>query len=195
MNEGAEGLRSAGQTQSGCQSLLGQSLNAENRDGCSPTISEKEPLCRAAPSTLNGRTERSRRTIDHRSRRTMLAQTKLELYPGKTCSSVGMSAHRRPRPWGLSLRCALATDVLKDGLSVGVLLSRYSDNCQRSSHKRADCSRIANMHWASIYRSGRSTSWVKVKCPAWREANRNRGALFGDSPSGTVSRNSRSRVS
>jgi len=34
---------------------------------------------------------------------------------------------------------------------------------------------------ASIYRSGRSTSWVKVKCPAWREANRNRGKLFGES--------------
>jgi len=131
-----------------------------------PPFPRRSHCAGEAPSTLNGRTERSRRTIDHRSRRTMLAQTKLELYPGKTCSSVGMSAHRRPRPWGLSLRCALATDVLKDGLSVGVLLSRYSDNCQRSSHKRADCSRIANMHRASIYRSGRSTSWVKVKCPA-----------------------------
>lgn len=37
-------------------------------------------------------------------------------------------------------------------------------------------------HRASIYRSGRSTSWVKVKCPAWREANRNRGELFGEKP-------------
>jgi bifunctional non-homologous end joining protein LigD len=34
-------------------------------------------------------------------------------------------------------------------------------------------------HRASIYRSGRTTSWVKVKCLAWREANRNRGELFG----------------
>jgi bifunctional non-homologous end joining protein LigD len=32
----------------------------------------------------------------------------------------------------------------------------------------------------SIYRSGRSTSWIKVKCPGWREANRNRGELFGE---------------
>jgi hypothetical protein len=24
------------------------------------------------------------------------------------------------------------------------------------------------------------SSWVKVKCPAWREADRNRGDLFGE---------------
>jgi bifunctional non-homologous end joining protein LigD len=35
-------------------------------------------------------------------------------------------------------------------------------------------------HGGSIYRSGRSTSWIKVKCPAWREASRNRGELFGE---------------
>ena len=40
---------------------------------------------------------------------------------------------------------------------------------------------VVAKHRASIYRSGRSTSWVKVKCPAWREANRNRGELFGES--------------
>jgi bifunctional non-homologous end joining protein LigD len=39
---------------------------------------------------------------------------------------------------------------------------------------------VVAKHRASIYRSGRSTSWVKVKCPAWREANRNRGELFGE---------------
>ena len=33
---------------------------------------------------------------------------------------------------------------------------------------------------ASVYGSGRSVSWVKVKCPARREANRNRGELFGE---------------
>jgi hypothetical protein len=33
----------------------------------------------------------------------------------------------------------------------------------------------------SIYRSGDSTSWVKVKCPAWREASRIRGEPFGES--------------
>ena len=38
---------------------------------------------------------------------------------------------------------------------------------------------VVAKHRASIYRSGRSTSWVKVKCPAWKEANRNRGELFG----------------
>src|SRR5205085_10183856 len=40
---------------------------------------------------------------------------------------------------------------------------------------------VVAKHRASMYRSGRSTSWVKVKCPAWREANRNRGELFGES--------------
>jgi bifunctional non-homologous end joining protein LigD len=38
---------------------------------------------------------------------------------------------------------------------------------------------VVAKHRTSIYRSGRSTSWVKVKCPAWKEANRNRGELFG----------------
>jgi bifunctional non-homologous end joining protein LigD len=39
---------------------------------------------------------------------------------------------------------------------------------------------VVAKHRASVYRSGRSVSWVKVKCPAWREANRNRGELFGE---------------
>jgi ATP dependent DNA ligase domain len=30
-------------------------------------------------------------------------------------------------------------------------------------------------HKGSVYRSGRSTSWIKVKCRVWVEANRNRG--------------------
>ena len=34
-------------------------------------------------------------------------------------------------------------------------------------------------HCPSIYRSGRSASWVKLKCPTWREGNCNRGDLFG----------------
>jgi hypothetical protein len=40
--------------------------------------------------------------------------------------------------------------------------------------------RRGRYHKNGIYRSGRSTSWVEVKCPAWREANRNRGELFGE---------------
>jgi bifunctional non-homologous end joining protein LigD len=36
---------------------------------------------------------------------------------------------------------------------------------------------VVAKHKNGIYRSGRSTGWIKVKCPAWREANRNRGAL------------------
>jgi ATP-dependent DNA ligase len=43
---------------------------------------------------------------------------------------------------------------------------------------------VVAKHRASIYRSGRSTSWVKVKCPTWKEANRNRGELFGEARDG-----------
>jgi bifunctional non-homologous end joining protein LigD len=39
---------------------------------------------------------------------------------------------------------------------------------------------IVAKHRAGVYRSGRSTGWIKVKCQAWREANRNRGELFGE---------------
>jgi bifunctional non-homologous end joining protein LigD len=28
------------------------------------------------------------------------------------------------------------------------------------------------------YRSGKNSGWVKVKCPTWREAHKNRGELF-----------------
>ena len=41
---------------------------------------------------------------------------------------------------------------------------------------------VTAKHQGSIYRSGRSTSWIKVKCPSWREANRDRGKLFGEEP-------------
>jgi bifunctional non-homologous end joining protein LigD len=37
---------------------------------------------------------------------------------------------------------------------------------------------VVAKHGGSVYRSGRSTSWVKVKCPAWRAANRDRHDLF-----------------
>ena len=30
----------------------------------------------------------------------------------------------------------------------------------------------------SLYRSGKSSAWIKVKCSAWREANRDRHELF-----------------
>jgi ATP-dependent DNA ligase len=39
---------------------------------------------------------------------------------------------------------------------------------------------VVAKHRAGIYRSGRSTGWIKVKCATWKEANRNRGELFGE---------------
>jgi bifunctional non-homologous end joining protein LigD len=37
----------------------------------------------------------------------------------------------------------------------------------------------------SPYRSGKQTSWINVKCQAWREANRKRHKLFERGKSGT----------
>jgi len=38
-------------------------------------------------------------------------------------------------------------------------------------------------HTNSIYRSGPSSAWIKVKCSTWREANKNRAELFSKHPS------------
>jgi bifunctional non-homologous end joining protein LigD len=37
---------------------------------------------------------------------------------------------------------------------------------------------IVSKRCDSVYRSGKQTSWIKVKCQAWREANRERHKLF-----------------
>ena len=47
----------------------------------------------------------------------------------------------------------------------------------------AECERrglegIVSKRRDSLYRSGKSSAWIKVKCAAWREANRNRHELF-----------------
>jgi bifunctional non-homologous end joining protein LigD len=75
---------------------------------------------------------------------------------------------------------------------LGHLIERAGVDCLKHSEPftdgerlLAECAKcglegVVAKHKNGIYRSGRSTSWVKVKCPAWREANRNRGELFGD---------------
>jgi bifunctional non-homologous end joining protein LigD len=75
---------------------------------------------------------------------------------------------------------------------LGHLIERARIGCLHHSEAFADGERllaecdnrglegVVAKHKGSIYRSGRSTSWVKVKCPAWREANRNRGEPFGE---------------
>jgi len=37
---------------------------------------------------------------------------------------------------------------------------------------------VVAKHKASIYRSGHSTSWIKVRCPAWRASSRKRDERF-----------------
>jgi bifunctional non-homologous end joining protein LigD len=61
-----------------------------------------------------------------------------------------------------------------------LLLSEASTDGERLF---AECAKrglegVVAKHGGSVYRSERSTSWVKVKCPAWREANRDRHELF-----------------
>jgi bifunctional non-homologous end joining protein LigD len=75
---------------------------------------------------------------------------------------------------------------------LGHLIERARIGCLHLSegftdgeHLLGDCGNrglegVVAKHKGNIYRSGRSTSWVKVKCPAWREANSNRGDMFGE---------------
>jgi bifunctional non-homologous end joining protein LigD len=47
----------------------------------------------------------------------------------------------------------------------------------------AECERrwlegIVSKRRDSLYRAGKSSAWIKVKCAAWREANRDRHELF-----------------
>ncbi len=72
---------------------------------------------------------------------------------------------------------------LVERATIGRLL--HSETFEQGDRLLAECGArglegVVAKHKASIYRSGRSTSWVKVKCPGWREANRNRGELFGE---------------
>jgi bifunctional non-homologous end joining protein LigD len=46
---------------------------------------------------------------------------------------------------------------------------------------------VVAKHTNSVYRSGPSTSWIKVKTASWREANKNRHELF-NKPSGESDR-------
>ena len=39
---------------------------------------------------------------------------------------------------------------------------------------------IVSKRLGSPYVSGRTKNWIKVKCPAWREANRQRFKMFED---------------
>ena len=61
---------------------------------------------------------------------------------------------------------------------------RHSETFTDGERLLAECDKrglegVVAKYKNDIYRSGRSTDWIKVKCRAWREANRNRGKLFG----------------
>ena len=61
----------------------------------------------------------------------------------------------------------------------GIACLCYSEAFEDGERLLGECAKrglegVVAKHKGSIYRSGRSTSWIKVKCPALREANRNR---------------------
>ena len=37
---------------------------------------------------------------------------------------------------------------------------------------------VVSKLWVNAYRSGSRCDWIKVKCPSWRERNRDRWRLF-----------------
>jgi len=62
----------------------------------------------------------------------------------------------------------------------GIERLRYSEPFADGERLLAECDKrglegVVAKHKQGIYRSGRSTGWIKVKCPTWREAE-----LFGE---------------
>jgi bifunctional non-homologous end joining protein LigD len=60
---------------------------------------------------------------------------------------------------------------------------RLSESFSDPTRLLAECERrglegIVSKRRDSLYRSGKSSAWIKVKCAAWREANRDRHELF-----------------
>ena len=57
----------------------------------------------------------------------------------------------------------------------GIERLRHSEAFADGERLLAECDErglegVVAKHKNGIYRSGRSTGWIKVKCPAWREA-------------------------
>ena len=73
----------------------------------------------------------------------------------------------------------LAHLLERSAISSLLLSARFSNGEQLL----AECGRrglegVIAKHNGRIYRSGRSASWIKVKCPSWREENKERWRLF-----------------
>ena len=59
----------------------------------------------------------------------------------------------------------------------------YSEHFTNGLDLFAECEEhalegVIAKHVNSIYRSGPSSAWIKIKCPTWREANKNRADVF-----------------
>jgi bifunctional non-homologous end joining protein LigD len=67
--------------------------------------------------------------------------------------------------------------------SLGSDRPHYSEAFADGERLLAECDKrglegIVSKRRSSPYRSGKQASWIKVKCQAWREANRDRHKLF-----------------
>ena len=90
---------------------------------------------------------------------------------------------------GTDLRIVALEDRKRHG---GHLISAHALRRPTYSETFEDGERLAGRVWRAllegvvakhkngVYRSGRSTSWIRVKCPAWREANRDRVERFDE---------------
>jgi bifunctional non-homologous end joining protein LigD len=66
---------------------------------------------------------------------------------------------------------------------LGSGLLHHSESFGDGDRLLTECSKrgfegIVCKHRDSAYQSGKQTTWIKVKCQAWREANRERHKLF-----------------
>jgi bifunctional non-homologous end joining protein LigD len=99
--------------------------------------------------------------------------------------------------WGFDLMALNGTDLRIVALEdrkrrLGHLIERariarltYSETFEDGERLLAQCGDrglegVVAKHKNGVYRSGRSTSWIKVKCPAWRKANCDRSELFDE---------------
>ena len=99
--------------------------------------------------------------------------------------------------WGFDLMAHNGNDLRAVALEdrkrrLGHLINRaeiaqllHSETFEAGDKLLAECESrglegVIAKHKGSVYRSGPSTSWIKVKTSSWREANRERGKLFGE---------------
>jgi hypothetical protein len=155
------------------------------------TAAGRSSACDFRPSHLPSRLRMRSRAS--RSLATVVALSNCATAPStwRTRVAIGVSS------WAFDLMQLDGDDLRRVALEdrkrrLGYLIERaeiaafcHSEPFDDGERLLAECDRrglegVVAKHKSGIYRSGRSTGWIKVKCPAWREANRGRGEPFGE---------------